>query len=134
MDWQLPVWLQEVGRTALALVPVGLFVVWCLWGVNWRRAWPVLADGGWAPLVLIALMAAFVWSRVWPSTAIVVGLIPVPNVLWQLEAVGMLVGVALFCGWVQTRLGWFHAEIDLDPPAHGPDPHHAAAHGGHAGH
>jgi hypothetical protein len=138
MGWQLPVWLQDVGAVARTLLPGGLFVAWCLWAVNWRLAWPVLADGGWAPLTLIGLMAAFVWSRVWPSMAIVFGLIPVPNVLWQLGAIAILIGVALFCGWLQTRLGWFPPEIDLEPPAHAHDHHHApahaAAHDGHAAH
>jgi hypothetical protein len=133
MDWQVPVWLQEVARASAPLIPVVLLAVWCLWAVNWRLAWPVLAAGGWAPLTLIALMAALVWSRVWPSTAVLFGVIPVPNVLWQLGAVGLLVGVALFCGWLQTRLGWFPAEIDLEPPVHAHD-HHHAAHGGHVAH
>lgn len=102
----------------LKLLCGAAFVVWCLWGINWRRAWPILAEGGWAPLVLIGLMAAFVWSRVWPTPALVLGTLLVPNFLWQLGAVAILIGVALFCGWLQVRFGWEPAEIDFEPPAH----------------
>jgi hypothetical protein len=120
-------WLDELTRAVFKFVPGGLltagclvvFVVWCLWGVNWRRAWPVLAEGGWVPMVLIAGMAAFVWSRVWPSQATVLGLIVVPNFLWHLGSAALLIGVALFCGWLQLRYGCEPAEISLEPPAHG---------------
>ena len=43
MDLNLPTWLHDLGRTGLTLLPGGVFTVWCLFGVNWRRAWPVLA-------------------------------------------------------------------------------------------
>jgi hypothetical protein len=126
--------LPQIRSVFVTLLPVGVLVVWMLWAVDWRRAWPVLAAGGWLPLTLIGLMAAFVWSRVWPSTAILFGVVFVPNILWQLGAVGLLIGLALFCGWLQTRLGWYPPEIDLEPPAHGPESAHAATHDGHAVH
>jgi hypothetical protein len=49
----------------------------------------------------------------------------IPNFWWQLGGVGLLVGTALFCGWLQGVLGWTPEEIDLEPPVH------AAAHGHH---
>jgi len=106
---------------------VVLFVAWWLWGVNWRRAWPVLAEGGWLPLVLVGIMAAFAWSRISPSTAIVFGFLAVPNLLWQLGAVGLLIGLVLFCGWLQTRVGWYPPEVSLEPPpSHDPHASHDA--------
>lgn len=129
MDLTLPTWMHTLGRTGIQLLPGGLFTLWCLFGVNWRRAWPVLAAGGWVPLVLIAAFAGAVWSLVWPSTAVVFGVVRVPNGLWQLGAAGVLVCIALFCGWLQDRYGWTPAEINLEPPPvshdHGHD-HHAS--------
>src|SRR5262249_30749969 len=101
MDLTLPTWLQQLGWILLKLLPGGILTVWCLWAVNWRKAWPVLAVGGWVPLVLIGVMAAVVWSRVWPYDVIVLWFLPVPNGLWQFGAVAILIGVALFCGWLQ---------------------------------
>ena len=43
MDPNLPPWLNDLGRTLLTLQPGGVFAAWCLWAVNWRRLWPVLA-------------------------------------------------------------------------------------------
>ncbi len=129
MDFSLPTWLYEVGRTLTRLLPGGILVAWCLWAVNWRRLWPVLADGGWAPLVLIGLMAAACWSLIWPVDAVVFGFLRVPNGLWQVGSAGVLIGVALFCGWLQTRWGWSPPEIVLEPPAHAPAPHGHDDHG-----
>jgi hypothetical protein len=124
-----------------------VFTVWMLFAVNWRRAWPVLAAGGWLPLVLLGLMAGYVWSRAYPSIAILIGFIVVPNVVWQVGAVGVLIGIALFCGWLQTHFGWYPPDVDLEPPAHGhghhghehDHAHHAepaavASHNGHPAH
>jgi hypothetical protein len=97
--------------------------------VNWRRAWPVLAEGGWMPLVLIGIMAGFVWSRVSPSDMIVLGIFVVPNVLWQLGTVALLICLILICGWLQTRYGWYPPEVNLEPPPPSHDPH--ASHHAH---
>jgi hypothetical protein len=118
MDLTLPTWLHDVGQTLLTLLPGGLLTAWSLWAVDWRKAWPVLAAGGWLPLVLIGFMAAYVWARVWPTNALVLGLVVVPNFLWQLGSVAILIGVVLFCGWLQTRSGWGPPEISFEPPAH----------------
>lgn len=122
------VWNAELGHFLLkALIGVS-FVAWCLWGIDWRKAWPVLAEGGWIPMVLIAGMAAVVWALVFPSTGQILGFIPAPNYLWELCVAALLICAALTCGWLQTRLGWYPPEISFEPPAVAHDDHHQAAH------
>ena len=78
---------------------------------------PVLARGGWAVVVLLGLVAALVWSVMFPR---------VPNYWWQLGWVTALVLVALLCGWLQGRLGWTPGPVTLYPVhdhGHG-QPHH----------
>jgi hypothetical protein len=121
MDPSVQAWLQEFGRVALHLLPVGVLIAVCLWAVNWRRGWPVLGEGGWVPLVLIGLMAAVVWAQVFPGPALVFGFIPLPSGVWHLGAVVLLICIALACGWLQTYCGWYPPEIAFDPPP--PIPH-----------
>jgi hypothetical protein len=105
-----------------------LWVAWWLCGVNWQKAWPVLARGAWVPVVLITLMAGLVFSQVWPSEYRLFGLVRIPNFWWQVGAVSLWVGSALFCGWLQGVFGWAPPEIDLEPPA--PTTHgHGHGHG-----
>jgi len=117
--WQL---LETLGRLLIELVQLGFtwslllfWLAWWLWGVNWQKAWPVLRGGAWAPVTLLLLVTAFVWSRLVPSVD------PwweaVPNFYWQLGAVGLLAALTLFCGWLQGVFGWAPPEINLDPPA-----------------
>jgi hypothetical protein len=115
-------WLPGV---LLQLLPVGLWCAWWLWCVNWKKAWPVLAEGGWVPVVLIMVVAALAWSRIWPMTCNCLGF-PIPNFFWQLGGVVSLTLLALFCGWVQGRLDWTPNEVSFDPPAQ--------EHGHHGGH
>lgn len=132
MDFLISNWWQDNSRLLLRASLVGILVVWCLWAVNWRKAWPVLAAGGWAPLVLIGLMAAAVWSMVWPQPADVFGWFTLMNGFWQLLAVGLLIGLVLFCGWLQSRTSWVPYEYNLDEPAHEHDHHgHDHAHEHH---
>src|SRR5947209_14618354 len=77
-----------------------LLIVWLAWwllGVDWRKLWPVLANGGWAPLVLLVLMVSLVWSRLQPVPCDCIG-VPIPNFWWQLGYMALLTAVALFCG------------------------------------
>jgi hypothetical protein len=108
-----------------------LLIVWLAWwllGVNWRKLWPVLGNGGWAPLVLLVLMVSLVWSRLQPVPCDCIG-VTIPNFWWQLGYMAMLTAIALFCGWLQGVLHWEPAEINLEPPAHGhADSHAHAAH------
>jgi hypothetical protein len=103
-------------QALLPLVPVGLWCAWWLWGVNWSKAWPVLARGAWAPVVLLMLVAALVWSRLNPAPCPCLGFVTIPTFWWQLGGVSALVALALLCGWLQGKLGWAPAEVDLNPP------------------
>lgn len=123
---QLVPWYVELGHVLLKLLPGILFVAWCLWGVDWRKAWPVLAEGAWLPLILIGVMASVVWSLVFPRTASIFGFIPIPNGLWQLGVVGLLICLALACGWLQGQFRWYPPEIGFDPPAPAHDREHSA--------
>jgi hypothetical protein len=96
------------------LLPVVAFIAWCLWGIDWRRARPVLAVGGWAPLVLVGLMSGVVWAFMFPAQP------PIPNFLWQIGIAGLFICLALGCGWLQGRMGWYPPEISFEPP---PPPH-----------
>lgn len=100
------------------------WIAWWLLAVDWRKAFPVIRSGGWAPLVLLTIVVALAWSRLQPA-----GNSLLPNFWWQLAWTACLVVLALFCGWLQGVLDWRPAEINLDPPAAG----HADAHG-HAAH
>jgi hypothetical protein len=101
------------------------WLAWWLWGVNWRKVWPTLAAGAWAPVVLLCLVAALVWASIAPSECACLGFVTVPNFWWQLGAVGLLAAVTLFCGWLQGIIGWTPPEIDFEPPAPSAAHHHA---------
>ncbi|MCI0684200.1 MAG: hypothetical protein L0Y71_18990 [Gemmataceae bacterium] len=105
-----------------------LWVIWWLWGVNWQRAWPVLRQGAWAPLILLMAASALVWSRIAPASCDCLAIVTIPNFWWQLGYVGMLVALMFFCGWLQGVFHWAPADVNLDPPAHGHDDHHEPHH------
>ena len=98
---------------ALSWLLLIVWVVWWLFGVNWKKAWPVLAQGAWVPVLLLMVTAALVGSRLVPGTSF----------WWQLGAVSLLVALALFCGWLQGVFHWAPAEIELEPPAAGQQGH-----------
>jgi hypothetical protein len=100
----------------LVLVLLFAWCAWWLWAVNWKKAWPVLAQGGWAPVVLLSVVVALVWSRISPAPCDCLG-VTLPNFLWQLGAVGGLVALALFFGWLQGKLGWGPPDVSYEPPA-----------------
>jgi hypothetical protein len=107
--------LSWAGQTLLVLLPLILWCAWWLGGVNWTKAWPVLAGGGWAPVLLLMAVATLAWSSIQPVPP---DWLALPNVWWQLACVCGLAAIALFCGWLQGYFGWAPAEIDLEPPAH----------------
>ncbi len=119
-------WYSELGHLLIRLLPVIVFVAWCLWAVDWRKTWPVLAEGAWLPLILIAIMAGVVWSLVFPSAASIFGFIPLPNGSWQLGVAGMLICLALACGWLQGQFRCYPPEISFDPPPPVQDHEHSA--------
>jgi hypothetical protein len=138
-QWQTIVQIvQDLGKLLVALLQVGLqwslliaWVAWWLWAVNWRRVWPVLAEGGWAPLTLLMILAALVWSQIAPRD-LNLGIITLHNFWWQLCAVALLAGLTFFCGWLQGVFGWESQEISTEPPAHahGHDHDHRDGHHG----
>lgn len=103
-----------------------LWIVWSLFAINWPRAWAALRQGAWAPLILLMIVSALVWSRISPASCDCLKIVTIPNFWWQLGYVGMLVAIMFFCGWLQRVFHWAPAEIDLNPPAptHGHDHDH----------
>jgi hypothetical protein len=123
--WQTLVELANILLRLIGdLLRVGLqwslliaWVAWWLWGVNWHKAWEVLAQGAWVPVGVLLVATALVWSQISPSDCTCLGFVTVPNFWWQLGGVGLLAATALFCGWLQGVFGWAPAEVDLEPPA-----------------
>src|SRR5947209_3448880 len=123
-----------LGRLIAELLAFGLhwlllifWMAWWLAAVNWKKAWPVLAMGGWIPLTLLTIVGAFVWSQVVPSTPTFLGGV-LPNFWWQFLACGVIVGSALFAGWLQGVLGWSPVEVNLEPAPHAEHDHHTPVH------
>ena len=54
----MPEWLAEVLGVMLRLLPGGLWCAWWLWCVDWKKAWPVLAEGGLVVVVLLMILPA----------------------------------------------------------------------------
>ena len=125
----MPDWLARVLTTMLPWLPAGLWCAWWLWGVNWKTAQGVLARGGWVGVVLLTFLIALAWSRIFPRSCDCLG-VTIPNFWWQLGASIALLLTALFCGWLQGKLGWEPAEVSFDPP----EDHHGHGHHGHAAH
>jgi hypothetical protein len=125
------VWEMAEGPARLitllqSLLPWVVWCVWWLWGVNWRKAWPMLAEGGWAPVVLLLVMSSLAWASIDAHSWDCVGLVTISNGWWQLGSVCSLAALALFCGWLQGYFGWTPREISVEPPP--------AAHEHHEGH
>lgn len=110
-----------------------LLIVWLAWwlaATDWRRLWPALARGGWVVVVLLSILSALVWSQLDPDELNVLGIMSLGNFWWQLCAVGLLVVLTCFCGWLQTHYAWYPAEVALEPATDaGHTPHEA--HGAH---
>lgn len=127
-----------LGRYALHYLLWILWVVWWVRAVNWRHVWPVLSVGGWAPVLLVMVLVALVWSRL-DEGPCPCGL---PNFWWQLAYVGLFGVAALVCGWVQGIVNLAPPEISFDPPAvhdehdhaHSHDHSHSHEHGHSHGH
>jgi hypothetical protein len=117
----------ELLNDLVRLLPWAVWCIWWLWGVNWRKTWPMLAEGGWAPVVLLMIATALAWSAIDARSCDCLGFMVIPNGWRQLGTVCTLAALALFCGWLQGRFGWTPQEISVEPP---PPTHddHAAAH------
>ncbi len=118
----------------LAILPGGLWMAFWLWAVDWRKVWPVLAAGAWAPCVLLILLISLVWSRVSPAPCDCIG-VRLPNFWWQLGSVAALAGCALFSGWLQGVIHYAPLDVPVEPPAHADHGHgHGHDHGHDQGH
>jgi hypothetical protein len=133
-EWLLALWgiltdlwilIEQLLEALLPFLPVALWAVWWLCGVNWKKAWPVLARGAWVPVVLGMFVAALVWSRLDPEPCTSLRFVTIPSFWWQLGGVSALVALALVCGWLQGKLGWAPEDVNLEPPPPAP------AHGHH---
>jgi len=125
--------LVQLTPLLVALLPWALWCVWWLWGVNWRKAWPMLAAGGWVPVVLLMIMSSLAWAAIDARPCACLGFLVVPNGWWQLGEVSTLAALALFCGWLQGYFGWTPPEISVEPPPPEHDHYdgHAPAHAHH---
>jgi ABC-type nickel/cobalt efflux system permease component RcnA len=111
------------------------WIAFCLFGIHWKKASAALTEGAWIPLALLLVFTALLWSQFAPSELSVWGFFNLPNFLWQLVAILTVVGVGLFCGWVQFRYHWFPQDVPVGPPEHGHGhADHHDAHHGHDGH
>jgi hypothetical protein len=120
--------ILEIGALAVRHALLIAWVAWWLGGVNWTRAWSILAKGGWVVVALLTVLAALVWAALAPGSYDCLGLFSIGNFWWQLGAVALVVLVALFCGWVQGVFGWAPAEIELAPAVAGHADQHGSAH------
>lgn len=127
----MPEWLDTTLTVLLTLLPLGLWCAFCLWAINWKRMWPTLAEGAWAPAVLLMGLVALVWSRIDPRTVTLFEAVTLPNLWWQLMAVALVVSVGLFFGWLQGRWGIAPVEVSFDPPEHAHDHGHDHGHDHH---
>lgn len=118
--------VRDVPASSLLILA---WVAWWLWAVNWKRAWPVLARGAWAPLVLLIVITALSWSMIAPRNCSCLGFVTIANFWWQLGYVVLIAGLAFFCGWLQEVFGIHPIEVNLEPVEH----HHGHDHG-HGGH
>jgi hypothetical protein len=117
--------LASVMTVLIALLPGGLWCAWWLWCVDWKKLWPVLARGAWAPAVLMVLMAGMVWNQLdpvdlaWPGYYL-------PALVWHMGAAVLLAAIALTCGWLQGVFHWTPPEFPVHPApvAHGHDHGH----------
>src|SRR6516164_4816245 len=104
--------LAPLIQSAVSWLLLLVWIAWWLWAVNWKKVWPVLAQGGWMVVALLIVVAALVWSEMAPNTGYVFGGLLVGSAfLRHLILVSILALVALACGWLQGMLGWEPAEI-----------------------
>src|SRR5262249_24761378 len=75
--------------TDLALTILGrywvllIWLAWALWAINWKKVWPNLVKGAWAPGVLALIFIALIWSQLQPESCDCLGFVTLPNFWWQ---------------------------------------------------
>jgi hypothetical protein len=126
--WKLAETLAYLGPYLAAALPLVAWCAWWLGAVNWRKCWPALARGAWVPVLLLAVVAAMVWTKVQAADCHCLGSLTIPNGWWQAGAVAALAAVALFCGWLQEYFGWMPPEIPVEPAPHAHGHGHGRGH------
>src|SRR4051794_21360877 len=92
--------LGLLGQFIVALLALALqyalllfWVAWALVAIDWKKLWPTLSEGAWAPFTLLGVLAALVWSQLVPAPD---GYLGLPNFWGQLLAVALFFGLTLF--------------------------------------
>jgi hypothetical protein len=124
--------LVQLTPLLLAILPWALWCACWLWAVNWRKAWPMLAEGGWVPVVLLMVMTSLAWAAIDARSCNCLGFMTLANGWWQLGTVCTLAALALLCGWLQGYFAWTPQEVSVEPPPPEHDLHDA--HAAHAHH
>ncbi len=119
-----PAWVSSPTSGLLYVLPTVLWIVWWLFGVNWKRLWPFLSRGARAPLVLLVLVCTQAWALVAPGPCDCLVFVTIPNYWWQLGCVTSLVLIALLCGSLQLYMGWTPPEYPVNPAPAGHHRHH----------
>lgn len=123
----------------LPLAPLGAWIAFWLFAVNWVKFRSVLLQGGWVGVVMIGVLAVLVWGTIAPPPAgghYFLGLV-LSNFVGKTVMVTALVCIMFVCGSIQLSgccggLCQFeddstHAGHDAGSHGHG-DPHdHPAA-------
>ena len=123
----MPNSLSQTIAVLKVVVPLALWLLFWLLAVDWRKLWPVLRIGGWLPPVLLIVVSAYVWARIVSEPCTCLPFVTIPNFWWQLGEISGLAVIALFCGWLQSHMGWAPVTVAIDPPAsddHGHATHH----------
>jgi hypothetical protein len=105
--YQLVIALGDLGMALGALVlpflPLVVWVVFWIFGVNWLKLRVVLLEGGWVGIVLLGLFAVLVWGTVAPPPSgfhHFLGL-TVSNFVGKTVLVTTLICIMFLCGAVQ---------------------------------
>jgi hypothetical protein len=129
----MPESLEPLGTILLIGLPLAAWCAWWLGAVNWKKMGPTLAQGGWAPALLILFIISLALSLLAPGDCSCLGLVTLPHVWWQTGCVTGMAALALLCGWLQGHFGWTPEEIPVEPPplAHGHGHDHGHGHNHH---
>jgi hypothetical protein len=140
----LALWDLVVAVLALLVpwTPLAAWVAFWLYAVDWVKLREIIVRGGWIGLVLLGVMAAFLWGLVAPPESgahHLLGL-TVSNFVGKLIYVTSLLVIMQLCGSVQLAglCGRWASFPEDAPEAHADHGGHAGGHGehpaGHGGH
>jgi hypothetical protein len=127
---QIPEASTSIASVVAVVLPFVLWIAWWLWCVDWRKLWPTLGSGAWAPAVLLVAMGGVVWGRLDPRDLTWPGFY-VPSMAWHVLAAICLGCLAMICGWLQGVFGWVPPEFPVHPPALAHGHGHSDGHGHH---